>query len=1427
MPTRRRLITNLLIILFLLVSGYAIYRAAQYAVMYWGKAVEMEETQINRYRDEDVEKMGLYELKAGEFAVIQEPMPGKLENPTILTHTLENGQEYRLDTDQPMTLSVIEGKPGINQYVELNDSTTIMTYDDLDVIAGKTDTGVLRQLEKQETVPVIVRMSVPYQAFYVRNESAQQRALKEQRFNEVKTTVSGKLSRKSIIKLDLPIIDSISAEVDAESLARLEQDPEVVRIELDREISIMLDESLDAIKAREVWNLFDTQNRAITGQGQVIAIIDTGVDYSHPDLGGCLGVNCKVIGGYDCVNNKADPMDDHGHGTHVAATAAGKGVAQNGQQLFGVAPDAKILGYKVLSSGGSGTTSQVICGIDRATADGATVANMSLGGGGNPDDSLSLAVDKSSSAGLLHAVAAGNSGPTASTIGSPGSARTAVTVAASCKQSQIGVNSYCKDPIASFSSRGPVIWNGVDIKKPDISAPGVMICAARWSGYGSTTCYDLRHIRISGTSMATPHVAGALALMRQAYPNYTPEMIKSLAKQTADNLGMHYDVQGAGLINLKKAIPISPKINATPPFWSVVSVPEQKDSLHTQSFSITPINSKLTTLNVSFIGNIPGVTLNTNKAVLNVSGGTSDSFQVNVLIDNNVAMSGEYTASIVLSSGTETQGIIPLAIVVKPTFAVSPAISIDYGFNNPTLSAWTSDTKMVSVTNLRKDISQTLSIRHVMTGNGITFMSPQSITVTPGQSQLFETYVKTDNTLLANGYYQGTLSVSNNTSTLNVMTSFAKYFILRFTKPVANDFQVGYINIHDRDTFKAKKQITTEPVDFYLNSAKPVDIIAHFNKSSTLGTHRYRIIKEGVAINQTTGVTTVEIRSEEAKNQVRLIATDSEGIERKPITRYYYTLQYLPKTTLFDDSPSSFSGADYTIHYFTNFSTNYRYKVYHTWPDVQPDEKMHFFHGAITGLVDKNVAFTNTPQDFKQQVFNYEVDEQSGTVLPAFTIWRGGSGGGSLDSTKGLAIPARQTVYMVPFSQGDHLSGRLEPLGTGRFYNIILADQTRRWYGSLSSSSLPLRDSEMYVGLGPSVWIGKMQNQTKAMSLYALNLTGTIPYSALIRQDYSYKSYASIPLSIFNNGVEVAIGLLKDYTATTVGWTSSNPHLVTVDLPKEGLHELRLQFPYKNKGIDMVGKVESVFDTTKSDKNPPAIKRLYYYANNVRSEVYDPGVSNRLELEFDPVGGSMSSVKVEAAADTGSFTPLTTVLSNGVYLTSFGNIPVTSKLALRLTATDNSSNSLTYTFELPKGTAGSPPQPPPPTATPTIGPSPTPSRTPTPTVFVSPTPSRTPTPAMPSATPTPGTAFCNNKCQNNNQCKDYGLVCVSGQCRNPDCTSQTNCICRLDYDKDGDSDSIDLLMVVRNFFSTNCNNQVAPCPSTIFDFSKLFNGFGR
>jgi subtilisin family serine protease len=316
----------------------------------------------------------------------------------------------------------------------------------------------------------------------------------------------------------------------------------VKKVHKNQIVSTTLQESVPSIKASEVWKLDEDGNNCsisgkecLTGKGVSIAIIDTGVDYLHPDLGGCFGSGCKVIGGWDIINNDSDPADDHGHGTHVAAIAAGNGV------LKGVAPDANIIAYKVLNSGGYGTLAEVIGGVERAVdpnqdgnfSDRVDIMSISLGGFGNPDDPVSMAVDNAVGNGAVAVVAAGNNGPSLETIRSPGTARKAITIGAISKI----------DTIAFFSSRGPVVWEDEEgkrkaILKPDVIAPGVDICAAEWdNAWSDKRCLDDRHVALSGTSMATPHVSGVVALLLQKDPGMTPEKVKMILKNSSVSLG--------------------------------------------------------------------------------------------------------------------------------------------------------------------------------------------------------------------------------------------------------------------------------------------------------------------------------------------------------------------------------------------------------------------------------------------------------------------------------------------------------------------------------------------------------------------------------------------------------------------------------------------------------------------------------------------------------------------------------------------------------------------------------------------------------------------------------------------------------------------------------------------------------------------------
>ncbi|MFC8642113.1 S8 family peptidase [[Kitasatospora] papulosa] len=219
--------------------------------------------------------------------------------------------------------------------------------------------------------------------------------------------------------------------------------------------------------------------------GDVTAyVIDTGVRVTHKDFEG------RATSGFDAVDNDEDADDGNGHGTHVAGTIAGA--------AHGVAKKAKIVAVRVLDDAGSGTTEQVVAGIDWVTAnhDGPSVANMSLGGGADP--ALDAAVEKAIASGVTFAVAAGNESSDAGE-GSPSRVPEAITVASSTED----------DEQSSFSNFGSVV---------DIYAPGSDITSA-WNDSDDATN------TISGTSMATPHVVGAAAVYLGGHPDATPEEV--------------------------------------------------------------------------------------------------------------------------------------------------------------------------------------------------------------------------------------------------------------------------------------------------------------------------------------------------------------------------------------------------------------------------------------------------------------------------------------------------------------------------------------------------------------------------------------------------------------------------------------------------------------------------------------------------------------------------------------------------------------------------------------------------------------------------------------------------------------------------------------------------------------------------------------
>ena len=294
-------------------------------------------------------------------------------------------------------------------------------------------------------------------------------------------------------------INAFSGSITKDGLDKLREDYRVVGIKADKPVVLFLDNSVPLVNARQLHNL--PLNQTITGTGQTVCIVDTGIDYSHSAFGGCtyqqfLAGGCRVVGGYNVADNTSDPLDLNGHGTHIAGI-----VASNDTIYKGVAPGANLAAVKVFPGSSSGTTEAVvIAGIDwcitHAVNLSISVISLSLGDGSLNNascdsSSLGIAVNQAVDAGLLVSVASGNNGYSTG-ISSPACASKVVSVG----------STTVSDVIPAYSNSGAIL---------DVLAPGSAIKSASAAG---------NFVPRTGTSMAAPHVSGAMVLIKQYFSQF-------------------------------------------------------------------------------------------------------------------------------------------------------------------------------------------------------------------------------------------------------------------------------------------------------------------------------------------------------------------------------------------------------------------------------------------------------------------------------------------------------------------------------------------------------------------------------------------------------------------------------------------------------------------------------------------------------------------------------------------------------------------------------------------------------------------------------------------------------------------------------------------------------------------------------------------
>lgn len=482
--------------------------------------------------------------------------------------------------------------------------------------------------------------------------------VEEQRLQEVKEYIHEHLPKLNIQSTFQEAFYGLSVEGEKGDLQKVATIPQVKSISPVTTFQVDINESVPFVMGEMAKEM---RSKQFTGKGVKVGIIDTGIDYHHPDL------KDNYKGGYDTIDSDNDPMEttkSQGiptvHGTHVAGIIAANG------KLKGIAPEASIYAYRALGPGGVGTTESVIMAIEQAVKDKVDIINLSLGNNVNgPDWPTSIALNKVVEKGIVAVTASGNSGPEKWTVGSPGTATNAISVGASApplstpyirtkrKKRELSIEplkdsapwkeidgkivdgglgddfdfgglknkivlierggiSFTKkaenaqkaraeaviiynnvpgsftgkldrkldipvvsvsmedgewlqeqvkkgnkhlttvyrqqaDKLANFSSRGPVTvsWE----IKPDVVAPGVAIYSTVPNGYSS----------FQGTSMASPHVAGAIALLKQEHPSWKPHQLKAALMNTAKQLmnkqhPYHVYEQGAGRIQVDKAL---------------------------------------------------------------------------------------------------------------------------------------------------------------------------------------------------------------------------------------------------------------------------------------------------------------------------------------------------------------------------------------------------------------------------------------------------------------------------------------------------------------------------------------------------------------------------------------------------------------------------------------------------------------------------------------------------------------------------------------------------------------------------------------------------------------------------------------------------------------------------------------------------------
>jgi len=483
----------------------------------------------------------------------------------------------------------------------------------------------------------------------------------------------------------------ISGNLTKKGLAKIKNNPNIEKIYIDSILNISLQDSVPLIQASNVHSLIVKNN--LTGSGEAICLVDTGVNYFHQDLGSCFGNNCKVVYGYDFVNDDNDPIDDNGHGTHVAGILAANGV------IKGVAPDANIVAMKVCNNAGSCYSSDVLAAIDSCVSNKNTykisVISISLGGGlysSYCDDSYPLfsnSINNAISNNISVVISTGNSGST-SQIAMPSCIKNAIATASTTKQ----------DSIASYSNINNIT---------DLLAPGSNIYSTAGPCLSGCSCSG-DYMTCSGTSMATPHVSATIALLAQYYKEeYGKEITPAEAESILKGAGKLIDQQrNLSRINAYSSVIASDK--KMPEIELNLSQNEitYQDNINiTINFSAADTTLKNYELNLTY----------PNKSLIG-------KFLNNVILTKeNLTEKGNYTVTLFASDFNNNSAISSLGILVKNSstprsYLIHPEDNAIITTSNISLTCSSTDDSSLSSISLYANTTRSFSLNQTTNVSG-------------------------------------------------------------------------------------------------------------------------------------------------------------------------------------------------------------------------------------------------------------------------------------------------------------------------------------------------------------------------------------------------------------------------------------------------------------------------------------------------------------------------------------------------------------------------------------------------------------------------------------------------------------------------------------------------------------------------------------